>query len=703
MKNIILFGSNGMLGNYIKNYLYIEKTNLNCINLTRKDINVDTYNILDKIEILFKSFNIQENDVIINCIGILKNYTKYTKSSYININILFPQQMAFYCKKNNLKFIHISTDCIFSGKNNNYYNENDIPDPVDIYGMSKYFGEPDDCMVIRTSIIGDNNNNRNLLSSLKNKTDKNILGYKNCLWNGISCYELTKFIIMLIINDNYWIGIRHVISNNYLSKYDLVNYLNELYDLNLIIKEDYNIKCDRRLTTTYDNCIIYKDIKLQLKEQYDFDIKFNNIITNIGQYECYENCRSCGNNNMIKYINFKYIPLAGGFIKDTINIKNEQYFPFDIRFCSNCSLSQSTYVIENNKIFHNNYFYHSSTIQFLVEHFNNLALKISKLINKENTVLEIGCNDGVLLNPLSKILNNCKIIGVDPCKNVIDKITNNKIIKYNNLFNKEIALKIKKENGYIDLITSSNCMAHIVPINEIIDSISLILNNTGILIIEVHYLPILIAQLQYDFMYHEHQYYYTLTALCKLLERHNLYIYDCVILNLHGGSIRIFASKNINKEKTNIFKEIINKEIIENYTNILIYKNFEKLVYSTKWNLINLLNKIKNNNKIICGYGASGRATIISNFCSLDNIYLDFIVDDSPIKYDNYTPGSNLLIKSSNNIYNCDYVLILAWPYFKDIIKNHLKYITEYKKTFIIPLPDLLLIDINNYKKFILE
>lgn len=711
MSKIIVFGSNGMLGSYFRKYFIVEKLQYDLVCLTKQDINVDTSdNLIEKIKRVFNDYSIKENDIVINCIGLLKNTSAYSKISYVNVNIVFPHYISQYCNDNHINFIHISTDCVFSGCHDGYYNENEHASPTDLYGMSKYLGEPDNCMIIRTSIIGDCDNNRNLLSSLKNKKNNHIFGYKNCLWNGITCLELVKFIIKVVNNNDYWIGIRHVVSSQFLSKHEIIKYLSQLYNLNLNITENFDISCDRRLSTKYtDTCVIKTKINTQFKEQKKVDDKYNKIINSVGKYLEYKNCRSCNSSLLLKYVDFKFIPLAGGFIKCINDIHRELYYPFSISFCTDCTLSQSMVIVDNSKIFNNNYFYHSSNIPYLINHFTQFADIIYNLIvnNSLFSFLEIGCNDGVLLNPLTKLFqeneeNKRQIIGIDPCKNVLDKIVNTKINTYNALFNQKVAYQIKEKHGNIDFISSSNCMAHIVDINEIISSVSFLLSEIGIFVIEVHYLPSLIKKLQYDFMYHEHQYYYTLHALDRLLGRHKINIYDCEFLDIHGGSIRIYATKDNTKAKSKLYTLTMQNEINENYTNINIYKEFFTSVCQSKVSLLSLLSKLRSENKTICGYGASGRATIITNFCNLDNDILKFVVDDSSIKHECFTPGNNLLIRNSDSIYECDYVLILAWTYSNDIIKKHIKYITLNNGKFIIPLPNIQIIDKDNVESLLL-
>lgn len=264
---IIIFGSNGMLGNYVKSYMKHKKYDV--IELTRDDF--DLLNIdYEKLDIFIKKLNIIKNDIIINCVGIIPQSSAYRildKNMYYKINSIFPIILSSLCDKYELKMIHITTDCVFSGKIGNY-DENSIHDETSDYGVSKSLGELCKATIIRTSIIGEElNNKRSLLEWVKSNYDKEINGYCNHYWNGVTCLELAKIIEKIIVENKFWLGIRHFFSPTKVSKYELVKMINDVYELNIKINKCETEIIDKTLKTNYS---IYEynipELLMQIKE-----------------------------------------------------------------------------------------------------------------------------------------------------------------------------------------------------------------------------------------------------------------------------------------------------------------------------------------------------------------------------------------------------------------------------------------------------
>jgi dTDP-4-dehydrorhamnose reductase len=265
---IVIFGSNGMLGNYMVHVLSHSDT---IIALKRNDFNIET----DPWEKLYKILHMYKPTVIINCAGLIpQRNLKYIKP-YYRINSVFPHKLQNYCNKYPCKLIHITTDCVFSGDKGNY-NEAQCPDPVNTYGRSKYLGEPLDACVIRTSIIGEEiNNKRSLLEWVKVQTIIN--GFLNHIWNGVTCLKLSEIVQEIIQKKLFWKGIRHIHSPNSVSKFHLCKIIRDIYKLNInILSIDAPTKIDRTLLTLYPTFTI-ESIEDQLKKQKEFHLCKINI------------------------------------------------------------------------------------------------------------------------------------------------------------------------------------------------------------------------------------------------------------------------------------------------------------------------------------------------------------------------------------------------------------------------------------------
>jgi methylation protein EvaC len=407
------------------------------------------------------------------------------------------------------------------------------------------------------------------------------------------------------------------------------------------------------------------------------------------KYKKLKNCRLCFSSKLSKFIDFKKMPLAGAFLRKN-QIKNEFKYPMAMQFCNSCSNVQVDTVIPLNILF-KKYFYFSSNIKTLIDHFGDLSKLVQNkfLIKKKSTVLEIGCNDGVFLNHLVKN-KNIKCIGVDPAENVIKKIKNKKISVYNKAFNFNLARKIKSKKISIDLIVSSFSFGHIDDMNSVAKGIDLLLDKNGIFIFEIYYLGTVIKGLQYDMMYHEHMTYYTIKALRKFLAKYDLRIFNVEKIKLRSGSLRFYCCRLKNKlPSSKNVKKFINFENKNKFNQLSYLKNYKIKIDKTKKDIIKKLRYLKNKGKKIYGYGASGRGTIIMNYCKIDSNFLDYVVDDAPEKNGMYTPGSHVKIISWDDLERVgypDYFVLFAWPFYNEIIIKRRKFIDN-KGKFIVPLP----------------
>jgi dTDP-4-dehydrorhamnose reductase len=262
---LLIFG-NGLLGNYMYNYFKLKMdTNLitrNELDVLKSYYNLTLYNNIKKI--------IEKNKYkyVINCIGDINKDKKNINEFYI-LNSYFPIMLSNICSELNIILFHPTTDCVYSGYDEFEYSGNFFPNCIDDYGLSKFLGENIDACVIRTSIIGhENYTNKSLVNWILQNKNKEINGFTNHLWNGITCLEYAKFIYNLIINKNYWKGIKHIGSSyngqNHISKYELIKLISDIYELNInVIPFQTSRNCNRILKL---DILIDTDLKEQIKE-----------------------------------------------------------------------------------------------------------------------------------------------------------------------------------------------------------------------------------------------------------------------------------------------------------------------------------------------------------------------------------------------------------------------------------------------------
>lgn len=404
----------------------------------------------------------------------------------------------------------------------------------------------------------------------------------------------------------------------------------------------------------------------------------------LGQYVHHDRCRFCQGKDLCTFLRFGDVPLAGGFLKED-QFAAEKLYPLDVVFCRACALVQVDNAVSPDTLF-KNYFYFSSAIGTLVTHFKELAEEVAA--KKPRLVVEIGCNDGVFLKPL--LARGVRAVGVDPATNVVKSsgLSEREII--NDCFTERVARGIVERDGQADAIVSSFSFAHIDDMVDVMNGVKALLSDQGTFIFEVYYLGIVLDEMQYDMIYHEHMSYYSLTALRSFFERFGLEIFDCKKIALRAGTIRFLARRKTGAAPSAAIQELLAYEERRGMAREETYTGFGEKVARTKRDLMTLLDDLKRQGKTIVGYGASGRATTIMTYCGIDGRYLDYVVDDAPAKHGYSTPGTHVPIKawSATEARRPDYALCFAWSFIEEVKKKRAEYLAAGGK-FIVPLPDV--------------
>ncbi len=406
----------------------------------------------------------------------------------------------------------------------------------------------------------------------------------------------------------------------------------------------------------HKNYGITHTIPFKLVDQKLFDNLIESYVTK---------CRVCGK-GLNHYLSLGLSPLANNLNKEK-GASNDLY-PLDLNFCKECANSQLSVVVPPKKMF-DNYVYLSSTSQQFKDHFVDIAkeLKATEKLNTSSLIVDVGSNDGIFLEPLRKLGINA--IGVEPAKNIA-KIANSKeLLTLPEYFTNKTVNKIIDKYGKADFVTAFNVFAHSDGLREILKNTEILLKNDGEFIFEIQYLLRTLKDLTFDNIYHEHVNYWCLLALLKFFEDSELKVYKVKEVDTHGGSLRVYATKDKNKridKSVNKYIEIEMKNKLDKYTT---YLKFAEKVEANKQKSLEMISKIKLENKNVIGYGAPAKATTILNYFGLSNKDIKYTIDDNSLKQNKFIPGTNIQIKNINDIKpeNYDYVLVLAWNFFENI------------------------------------
>ena len=258
-----VFGANGMLGSSLMKYLK------GVIGITKRSVDAsvrDWKTMKGQLDTLL----LDSSDVVINAMGIT-NKRNSPDIDFIMVNTIFPRLLADYCEHRGVNMIHITTDCVYDGLRGNY-NEGDVANAKDIYGLTKLLGEPINCTVIRTSTIGESNrSDKDLLEWVRSNRGLEIKGYTDHHWNGITCLQYAKVCEKIIREELYWMGVRHIHSPGAITKYSLVKLINDTYDLGCTITPVESGRfCDRTLSSWYPMGFDIPTIEEQIIEQKNY-------------------------------------------------------------------------------------------------------------------------------------------------------------------------------------------------------------------------------------------------------------------------------------------------------------------------------------------------------------------------------------------------------------------------------------------------
>ena len=307
-------------------------------------------------------------------------------------------------------------------------------------------------------------------------------------------------------------------------------------------------------------------------------------------------CQICNSKKIRNIMFFGFIPPVNNM--DSIGSINSEIFNFPLNLvkCDSCHHVQIDTIVEKKVLFPFTYPYLSGTTKILKENFLDLYNECNQMLSlkKDDLVLDIGSNDGTLLDSFKK--NGLFTLGVEPSQ--AGQIANeNGIETIIDYFNEETVKKILINHKRPRVITATNVFAHIEEPNSLIKLIKKIMDKNSVFVTESHYLISLIKTLQYDTIYHEHLRYYHLSALDKLFRLNDLEIFHAKKIPTHGGSIRVFVSQKGLLKKTSNLKKILEEEKISGVNSRAYYEEFCDKVIKSKFKLLKLLINLKQKKK----------------------------------------------------------------------------------------------------------
>jgi 2-polyprenyl-3-methyl-5-hydroxy-6-metoxy-1,4-benzoquinol methylase len=403
-------------------------------------------------------------------------------------------------------------------------------------------------------------------------------------------------------------------------------------------------------------------------------------------------CRFCQHELTHEFIDLVNSPPSNSFLSLEELNEPEVFYPLKLFVCDKCFFVQIDEYKKSEEIFSDKYAYFSSFSSTWLEHARRYVEMVTARLglNTESFVIEIGSNDGYLLQYFKE--KNIPCLGIEPAKNTAEVARGKGIEVVTEFFGAELAEQLAKQDKKANLLLGNNVLAHVPDINDFVKGLKILLRKDGVITLEFPHLMRLVEENQFDTIYHEHFSYLSFHTVTRIFSEHGLVLFDVEELPTHGGSLRIYAGHQEDqlKELSPSVEDLYEKESAAGMGDLSYYLNFQDKANKVKYELLSFLLAQKREGKKVVAYGAAAKGNTLLNYCGIKKDLIEFVVDASPHKQGKFLPGSHIPVVSEIEIYRNkpDYVLILPWNIREEIMEQ-LNYIKEWDGKLAVPIPEL--------------
>lgn len=401
-------------------------------------------------------------------------------------------------------------------------------------------------------------------------------------------------------------------------------------------------------------------------------------------------CRSCGAPLTRVFVDLGSSPLANAYLSEAQLAEPELFYPLRVYVCDGCFLVQLPPVVSPAEIFED-YAYFSSYSESWLDHARLYAEKMIERFRLESTstVVEIASNDGYLLQYFKDA--GLPVLGVEPAANVAAVAQEAGIPTLIEFFGLDTARRLSREGRRGDVVVANNVLAHVPDLTGFVAGLELLLAPRGVATVEFPHLLRLMESGEFDTIYHEHLFYFSLLAVERVFAQAGLKLFDVNELPTHGGSLRIYArhANDESKPVEGAVDELRARERDAGFEGLDAYDAFEERTRNAKRSLLEFLVRAKREGKSIVGYGAPAKGNTLLNYCGIRGDFLDYVVDRSPHKQGLFLPGTHLPILDPSTVSETkpDYLLILPWNLRGEIMEQ-MKHVRSFGCKFVVPIPE---------------
>jgi SAM-dependent methyltransferase len=395
-------------------------------------------------------------------------------------------------------------------------------------------------------------------------------------------------------------------------------------------------------------------------------------------------CRICGSKEIVNFMDLTDQPPANS-LREKLDEQLPDV-PLQLVHCANCSAIQLSATVDPKYLF-SHYVWVTGTSRTAKEYSKYFSSNVLQRAGMQNPfVVEIASNDGTFLKDFAAA--GCKVLGVDPAKNIAEMATKDGVPTMAEFFNLETANLVKQQYGSADVVFARNVIPHVKEVHSIIHGIADLLKEDGLGVIEFHYSQIILDELHYDSVYHEHLFFYSLKSIMHLLTQYGLHSFDLTRSPISGGSLVIYFRKK-QQPVTAALQEAIDAEEKNKTNELSTWQQFASDCAQHAKELVAAVLEYKAKGPVVA-YGASARSSTMLNYAGLSSEMIDCVIDKNPLKHNRYTPGTNIPIISfeegKKKFDSCSCILLLAWNFEKEIVADLRE--NGFTGPIIVPLPN---------------
>lgn len=409
--------------------------------------------------------------------------------------------------------------------------------------------------------------------------------------------------------------------------------------------------------------------------------------------ETYLACRACGAALDRIFVDLGASPLANSYLEPGALLGMEPTYPLRVYTCERCLLVQLPEFESPESIF-GDYAYFSSFSSSWLEHAKRYVESMVERFgfDGDSQVIEIASNDGYLLQYFRD--RGVPVLGIEPAANVAEVAIEKGVPTRVQFFDSRSARELAAEGLQADLLVGNNVLAHVPGLNDFVAGLEIALKTGGVITMEFPHLMRLMESNQFDTIYHEHYSYFTLAVVERVFAARGLTLFDVEEVSTHGGSLRIYACHEGEREVDPRVTDLRQRESAAGLDEIGGYLAFEERVQETKRRLLEFLIRIRREGRTIVGYGAPAKGNTLLNYCGVGRDFLDYTVDRSPEKQGKFLPGSRIPIHAPERIFETrpDYVLILPWNIRQEVMQQMAE-IRAWGGRFVVAIPEARVLD----------